>query len=92
MVSQETEAGISEVKHYSLPVEQPLSAAVSPAAEVRRDSTTAFREFKFWVQNCFGRINPCAAYRVPTFLFQLILAFCLLVSFILSYLMLDSDF
>lgn len=40
VVLQETEAGKSDVKHYSLPVEQPLSAAVAPADEVRQGSTT----------------------------------------------------
>lgn len=36
MVSRETERGMSDVRHYGSPVEQPLSAAVAPAAEVRR--------------------------------------------------------
>lgn len=34
MVLQETEAGISDVKHGGLPAEQPLNAAVSLTAEV----------------------------------------------------------
>lgn len=40
MVLQETEAGISDVKCYSVPVEQTLSAAVSPATEVSQGSNT----------------------------------------------------
>lgn len=40
MVLQETEAGISDVKRYSVPVEQTLSAAASPATEVSQGSNT----------------------------------------------------